>query len=201
MSGALIKRLLGKLALVAPGGYSLRPWLHRKRGVQIGSNVWIGQYVYIDEIHPENVVIKDDAIIGLGCTIFAHFYLGDRCAEGDTGRVIIEKGAFIGPNCTILNGATIGEGSVVVAGSVVTRNVPPGVLYGPPPASPLARITQPLTSDGQVQYDRFLFGLRKIEGAAGKESVSGRAAGRGVQTTKAGGARREAAIPPAEERG
>lgn len=162
MGGELIKRLLGKLAMVAPGGYSLRPWLHRKRGVQIGENVWISQYVYIDEIHPENVIIKDNVTIGLRCTIFAHFYLGDQCPEGDSGRVVIEKDAFIGPSCTILNGVTIGEGSVVVAGSVVTRNVPPRVLYGPPPPGPLARITQPLTSDGQVQYDRFLFGLRKL---------------------------------------
>ncbi|GFO56895.1 hypothetical protein GMSM_39020 [Geomonas sp. Red276] len=162
MTAALLKRLLGKLAMIAPGGYSLRPWLHRKRGVQVGENVWISQYVYIDEIHPESIVIEDDVTIGLRCTIFAHFYLGDRYSDDDVGKVVIGKGAFIGPNCTILNGVTIGEGAVVVAGSVVTRNVPPGVLYGPPPPLPLAKITRPLTCEGQVQYDKFLFGLRKI---------------------------------------
>jgi acetyltransferase-like isoleucine patch superfamily enzyme len=128
MIGHLIKRLLGKVATIAPGGYTLRPWLHKKRGVQIGEHVWISQYVYIDEIHPENVVIKDNVTIGLRCTIFAHFYLGGYCPEDEGGQVVIEKGAFIGPNCTILNGVTIGAGSVVVAGSVVSKNVPPGVL-------------------------------------------------------------------------
>jgi hypothetical protein len=40
-----------------PGGYRLRPFLHRMRGVKIGKNVWISQYVYIDELHPDAVTI------------------------------------------------------------------------------------------------------------------------------------------------
>jgi acetyltransferase-like isoleucine patch superfamily enzyme len=159
---AFLKRLLGKIAMVAPGGYSLRPWLHRKRGVRIGNNVWISQMVYIDEVHPENVVIKDNVTIGLRSIIFTHFYLGDYATGKKVGKVVIEKDVYIGPNCTILQDVTIGEGAVVVAGSVVTRNVPPGVLYGPTPSAPLAKITQPLVHEGQVQYERFLFGLRKI---------------------------------------
>lgn len=162
MKGKLAKRLLGKLAMVVPGGYTLRPWLHKKRGVQIGEHVWISQYVYIDELHPENVVIKDNVAIGLRCTIFAHFYLGDSGADDESGSVVIEEGAFIGPNCTILNGVTIGERSVVVAGSVVTKNVPSGVLFGPSPSRPLARITHPLTGGGKVEYDKFVFGLKKL---------------------------------------
>ncbi|HBA90100.1 MAG TPA: acetyltransferase [Geobacter sp.] len=162
MAGNLLHRLLGKLAMVLPGGYTLRPWLHRIRGVQLGKNVWISQLVYIDEIHPEKIVIGDNVTIGLGCTIFAHFYLGDRSLDQGSGKVVIERGVFIGPNCTILNGVTIGEGSVVVAGSVVTKSVPPGVLFGPSPCAPLARITHPLIREGKVYYDRFLFGLKKL---------------------------------------
>lgn len=158
-----LKRLLGKLATLAPGGNSLRPWLHKVRGVHIGTNVWIGQYVYIDEIHPENVVIKDNVAIGFRSSIFAHFYRGGYSSDNKVGNVVIEKDVFIGPNCTILQDVTIGEGSVVVAGSVVTRNVPPGVLYGPSPSGPLARITHPLVKDGTVNYERFLFGLKRIE--------------------------------------
>ena len=158
----ILQRLLGKLAMFAPGGYSLRPWLHRKRGVQIGANVWISQYVYLDEAHPEKIVIKDNVTIGFRCTVFAHFYLGAHRADEKVGDVVIEKNAFIGPNCTILSGVTIGEGSVVVAGSGVTRNVPAGMLFGPAAASPLARITHPLSSGGQVDYKKFLFGLKKL---------------------------------------
>lgn len=162
MGAKILQRVLGKLAMLAPGGYTLRPWLHRRRGATIGRNVWISQLVYLDEQHPEKIVIKDNVTIGLRCTIFAHFYLGGRAPAEVKGGVVIEKDVFIGPNCTILHGVTIGEGAVVVAGSVVTRNVPAGVLYGPPPAEALARITHPLTADGQVQYHKFLFGLKKL---------------------------------------
>lgn len=164
---ALQKRLLGKLAMIVPGGYSLRPWLHRKRGVQIGSNVWISQYVYIDELHPENVTIKDNVIIGLRCTIFSHFYLGGYRSAEKVGKVVIEKDVYIGPGCIILNDVTIGEGAVVTAGSVVTKNVPPGILYGHSPCGPLAQVTHPLIHDGNVDYRHFLFGLRKYNDESG----------------------------------
>ncbi|WP_224962998.1 acyltransferase [Geomonas subterranea] len=162
MSGGILLRVLGKLAMLAPGGYSLRPWLHKIRGVHMGKNVWISQLVYLDDQHPEKIAIGDNVTIGLRCTVFAHFYLGDRCPEEVKGGVVIGNDVFIGPNCTILHGVTIGAGAVVVAGSVVTRNVPAGVLYGPPAAEPLARITHPLTENGQVQYQKFLFGLKKL---------------------------------------
>ena len=126
MRGSLVSRLLGKLAMIAPGGFTVRPWLHKKRGVKIGNNVWISQYVYIDEVHPENVVIKENVTIGLRCTIFAHFYMGRYSTGKNVGKVVIEKDVYIGPNCTILKGVTIGEGSVIAAGSVVSKNVPPG---------------------------------------------------------------------------
>jgi len=126
-----LKRLLGKLATVAPGGNSLRPWLHRMRGVHIGKDVWIGQYVYIDEIHPEHVVIKENVAIGFRCTIFAHFYKGRCSSDKKAGNVVIEKDVFIGPNCTILQDVTIGEGSVVVAGSVVTKTFLPECCTDP----------------------------------------------------------------------
>ncbi|WP_318248354.1 acyltransferase [Geomonas agri] len=162
MSGRILQRVLGKLAMVVPGGYSFRPWLHKVRGVCMGKNVWISQLVYMDDQHPEKIVIGDNVTIGLRCILFAHFYLGDRSPEDAKAGVVIGNDVFIGPNCTILHGVTIGEGAVVVAGSVVTKNVPPGVLYGPPAAEPLARITQPLTHNGQVQYQKFLFGLKKL---------------------------------------
>ena len=53
------------MAYVAPGGYSLRPWLHKKRGSRIGKGVWISQLVYIDELYPEAVTIGENSTIGL----------------------------------------------------------------------------------------------------------------------------------------
>lgn len=131
----LLSRLAGKIAIVAPGGFSFRPWLQRLRGVKIGRNVWIGQLVYIDEIHPADVVIGDNCTISLRTSIISHFYSGPR-RPASNGKVVIEKDVFIGPHCVILPNVSIGEGAVIRAGSVVSRNVPAhtfGVLPLPSP--------------------------------------------------------------------
>ena len=60
-----IGRLLHKLAYIVPGGYSLRPWLHKIWGSRIGKGVWISQLVYIDELYPEAVTIGENSTIGL----------------------------------------------------------------------------------------------------------------------------------------
>ena len=51
-----------------------------------------------------------------------------------TAPVIIGKNVWVGANATILPGITIGEMSVVAAGAVVTKDVPPGVLVAGNPA-------------------------------------------------------------------
>jgi acetyltransferase-like isoleucine patch superfamily enzyme len=143
--------------MVAPGGASVRPRLHRWRGAQIGANVWIGLYVYIDDVHPEALSIGDNCTIGIRTSIITHFYWGPRQLVSN-GKVIIHRDVFVGPHCVILPNVTIGEGSVIQAGSVVTRSVPPGTLWGPPPAGPLGAITVPLTAT--TGYNAFLRGLR-----------------------------------------
>lgn len=154
------QRFLNRIAFFMPGGYSLRPLLHRLRGVHIGKNVWISQYVYIDELHPSAVTIGDNSSIGLRTSIITHLYWGPIRAAGNAGKVHIEENAFIGPHCVILPGSHIGKGSVIQAGTVVSRNVPPETLWGPPKSGPLARVTVPLTAD--FSYEEFIKGLRPV---------------------------------------
>lgn len=156
----LLKRLLHKIAYVIPGGDTFRVWLHRKRGAKIGKNVWISQYVYIDELHPESVSIGNNCTIGLRTSIFTHFYWGPQKSNDDSNKVVIENNVFIGPHCLILPGVRIGEGAVIKGGSVITRNVPPFTFWGPAPDGPLARVTVPLTPEHT--YEEFVKGLRPI---------------------------------------
>lgn len=153
----LLNRILHKLAFVVPGGFSLRPWLHRVRGATIGKNVWISQLVYIDELHPENVFIGDNCTIGLRTSIFTHFYWGPRRPKNNA-NVVIEKDVFIGPHCVILPNVRIGEGAVIRAGTVVSRNVPPHVLLGSLPAEAFGAATVPLTPEHT--YEEFIRGMR-----------------------------------------
>ena len=46
-------------------------------------------------------------------------------AIGDASTIVIEDDVWVGPNATILKGVTIGAGSFIEPGSLVTRDVPP----------------------------------------------------------------------------
>ena len=157
MFPGLFGRLVHKIAFIAPGGGSLRPWLHRLRGATIGKNVWLGLLVYIDEIHPEAVTIGDNCTIGVRTSIITHFYWGSRRPTSN-GKVTIEKDVFIGPHCVILPNVRIGEGAVIRAGTVVSRNVAPHALWGLPSADALGVVTVPLTSEHT--NEEFIQGLR-----------------------------------------
>ena len=145
------------IAFMGPGGGSLRPWLHRMRGAKIGKHVWISHFVYIDDLHPDGVSIGENCTIGLRTTIFAHLYWGPLRHE-NKGNVIIEKNVFIGPHCVILPNVRIGEGAVIKAGTVVSRNIPPHSLWGSPSAEALGEATVPLTPEHS--YEEFVQGMR-----------------------------------------
>jgi len=154
---SLLGKILHKLALVLPGGDTLRPWLHRVRGVRIGKGVWISQFVYIDDLHPECVSIGDNSSVGIRTSIISHLYFGPRQARSN-GNVTIGRDVFIGPHCVVLPNVTIGDGAVIKAGTVVSRNVPAHALMGSPSAEALGFVTVPLTREHS--YEEFTRGIR-----------------------------------------
>ena len=158
MISNVIRRLVNKICFIAPGGFTIRPMLQRCRGATIGQNVWISQYVYFDELHPEGIIIGNNVTIGLRTSIITHFYWGPRKTEGGYKNVIIEDDVFIGPHCLILPGVRIRKGAVIKGGTTVTREVPEQAFWGMPDAGPIARATVPLTPDHG--FDEFVSGLR-----------------------------------------
>jgi acetyltransferase-like isoleucine patch superfamily enzyme len=135
-SSGLKNRVLQNIARTAPGATGLRVKLHRWRGVHIEEGVWIGYDAIIETSHPDYVTIKAGAAIGIRAVIIAHF----RELHG----VVIEEDASIGPGAIIMPNVTIGKGSVVTAGSVVTKSVPPMTVVQGNPAEPIARVGVPL---------------------------------------------------------
>jgi acetyltransferase-like isoleucine patch superfamily enzyme len=136
----------------------LRPFFHSLRGVKIGKKVWISQYVYMDEIHPEAISIGDYCTIGIGCSLIAHLYWGPR-GSGKPGNIVIEDDVFIGPHSVILPNTHIGKGAVIQAGTTVSKNVPPGVLWGRKDPEILGYVSVPLTERATMK--EYLYGIRK----------------------------------------
>ena len=60
--------------------------------------------------------------------------LKDNAEKIASGAVNIEENAFIGANCTVLKGVTIGKNSIIGACSVVTKNIPPNEIWAGNPA-------------------------------------------------------------------
>jgi UDP-3-O-[3-hydroxymyristoyl] glucosamine N-acyltransferase len=150
-----LNRILHLLCRFLPGATTVRPFLHRMRGMQIGKNVWIGEDAYLENEFPELVEIHDRAVVGLRATIIAH--------TRGAGRIVISKDVYIGAGCVIVTAnrpLVIGEGSVIMASSLVTGNVAPYTLYGSDASKPLARITKPFAAS--ESYEEFMSTLRPL---------------------------------------
>ena len=113
--------------------------MQRSRGVKIGEGCHISPYVLIDLIYPSMINIGNNVTIGSNTMIFAHVNPTANLIlkRGDyprkTDPVVIRSGAWINPGSIITPGVTIGENSIVSAGSVVTQDVPDNcVVVGNP---------------------------------------------------------------------
>jgi acetyltransferase-like isoleucine patch superfamily enzyme len=164
-------RLLQVAALYSPGGDTLRPALHRRRGVGIGRRTWIGFDTLIEPSYPERVVIGERVAIGIRVLILAHFAHLGRNRETSSGEVDdrvsvrIEDDVFIGAGAIIMPNVTIGHGAVVTSGSVVTKSVAPLTMVQGNPAEPIARCGVPLGLDTPVK--EFYRRLTPIERTSG----------------------------------
>ncbi len=109
-----------------------------QKGVHIGKRVKVSSHTFICE----GVTIEDEVFIGHNVSFINDRYPratredGSPQTEEDWTVVptVVRKRASIGTSSTILCGLTIGEGAVVGAGSVVTKDVPPHAVVAGNPA-------------------------------------------------------------------
>ncbi|MBR5176961.1 MAG: acyltransferase [Bacteroidales bacterium] len=123
----------------------VRKWLQRKRGVKIGKNVHWGTNVVVDYPFPNFVVVEDGASISGNDYLLAHckpLAYHEGCSESHVAPVIVHKHAWIAINVTILPGVEIGEGAIVSAGSVVSKDIPPFTVANGNPAKVVADIAE-----------------------------------------------------------
>lgn len=111
--------------------------------VHVGDRTWIGPFCVI--YGNGGVRIGRDVMIAAQSCITSVGHRHDELhipmmAQGiEVGPVTIEDDVWIGMNCTILPGVTIGRGAIVAAGAVVRSNVAPYTIVGGVPARQIAQ--------------------------------------------------------------
>lgn len=116
------------------------------QNVNISNNVKIGDDVKIQNNVSvyEGVEIKDGVFLGPSCVFTNDLTPRSRYPKGREGylRTIVEEGASIGANATIVCGHRIGKFAMVAAGSVVTKDVPPYTLCRGVPARECGKVDE-----------------------------------------------------------
>lgn len=116
----------------------------RHIGVTIGTNCLINTREWSSE--PYLITIGNNVAITSGVRLHTHG--GARVARelypnfDLFGKIVIEDNVYIGSGSQIMPGVTIGHGSLVAAGSIVTKSVPPKVVVGGNPAKVLCTIEE-----------------------------------------------------------
>ncbi|RED56016.1 acyltransferase [Cohnella lupini] len=112
-----------------------------------GANLIFGDHVYINAgvgiAASKEIVIGDNVKIGPRTSIFdSNYHRMDSADKGELSKkVTIGNNVWIGADCTILPGVTIGDNSVIAAKSTVNKDIPGNVLAGGTPAKPIRELT------------------------------------------------------------
>lgn len=148
--GFLLKYMMNSWLLSPISSRKLRPWVLRKIGCKVGRDVFIGDSVKVDSGHADLIYIGDHAHITGGCRLLCHqrdlsnYYVGDDAAKLPyrLGEIHIGKGCMIGMESMIMPGVTIGEGAIVGAFSLVTKDIPAWTIATGRPAKVVKQIPQ-----------------------------------------------------------
>lgn len=113
--------------------------------IDIGCNSGISNSTFVAA---SSITIGENVLIGGSCKFYdTDFHpidvndrLNDNKDEIKTAPIEIQDNVFIGAHCIVLKGVTIGQGSVIGAGSVVTKSVPERELWAGNPAHFIRKI-------------------------------------------------------------
>lgn len=119
-------------------GTKIGAFVEIQKNARVGANCKISSHTFICE----GVTIEDEVFIGHGVMFINDLYpratIGDgRLQTGEDWKVIpirVKRNCSIGSNSTIMGGVTLGEGALIGAGAVVTRDVPPHSIVAGVPA-------------------------------------------------------------------
>jgi acetyltransferase-like isoleucine patch superfamily enzyme len=132
----------------------LRPFLLRRLGAKVGKGVFIGDHVRIDENHADHIILEDHVHVASGTRLLCHqrdlsgYWVGDDYAKlgYKLGIIHMKKGSLVSMDSFIMPGVTIGEGAIVGAGSLVTKDIPAWTIATGRPAKVVKNIPKKINN-------------------------------------------------------
>ena len=130
---AFLVRYIMRSVLLSPILHrKVRPWSLRMIGCKVGKNVFIGDNVWIDTRTSNLITIEDSVHVTALTVLLCHkknvqyYYQGDdyNNIQYKTAPIHLCKGCSTGTGTIIMPGVTIGEGAIIGAGSLVTKDIP-----------------------------------------------------------------------------
>ena len=145
-----LEKMLDRFYLEPFAPRKLRPILIRKMGCHVGKNTFFGDYVRMDTSYADMIYIGDYTHITSGCRLLCHqrdltgYCVGDNAASLGyrTGEIHIGKGVMVGMETMIMPGVTIGDGAIIGAGSLVTKDIPAWTIATGRPAKVIKQIPE-----------------------------------------------------------
>ena len=139
---ALFSELIGKKV---DDSFLLIPPFYATGGTdtRIGRNVFVNQNCTFYDLG--GLDIADDVMIGPNVSLITSGHPVEPSTRRDftiAKPIVIERNVWIAAGATIIGGVTVGENSVVAAGAVVTKDVPPNTLVGGNPAKVIRSIAE-----------------------------------------------------------
>ena len=126
-------------------GFDCKIYASELSKVRIGSNCSFNSNVMVNARGKGSIVIGDNVLIGPNVVLRSSDHAFNSIKEiiknqgMDDGYIVINDDVWIGSNCVLLKNITIGKGSIVAAGAVVTKDVEPYSIVGGVPANIIKR--------------------------------------------------------------
>ncbi|GAB6258942.1 2,3,4,5-tetrahydropyridine-2,6-dicarboxylate N-acetyltransferase [Peribacillus sp. N1] len=121
--------------------------------IMMGASINIGSVIGEGTMIDMNAILGGRATVGKNCHVGAGAVLAGVIEPPSAQPVILEDDVLIGANAVVLEGVKIGEGSVVAAGAVVTKDVPPYSVAAGIPARVIKQIDEKTKSKTEIMQE------------------------------------------------